>query len=285
MNETVYPLVVRRLLIDLQPGFDQRWFGGDSFKTAFFNAMSMTFPVGEQFFMDSVRDCIPLIPESKRSKFELEVKGFVGQEATHRRIHDLFNQQLEKQGFANRIAVRLKNRADQLQNKSPLHRLAATAAYEHYTAVMSEWALSHPQVFNGVPTAVADMWMWHASEESEHKSVAFDVYQAAGGNLKWRRHWMRLVSINFVWNLGVQTVVNLRHDRALFKLSTWTSAYSFFFGACGLARKTFKPLREYMQQDFHPEKVGQPELSRTWLAENKHKWVSVGKSATLQTIN
>ena len=48
-------LVVRRLLIDLETPFERHWCGGDAFRTAFFNALSMSFPVGEQFFIDAVR--------------------------------------------------------------------------------------------------------------------------------------------------------------------------------------------------------------------------------------
>ena len=49
-------LVVRRLLIDLETPFAQRWNGGDAFRSAFFSALSMSFPVGEQFFIDAVRE-------------------------------------------------------------------------------------------------------------------------------------------------------------------------------------------------------------------------------------
>ena len=46
-------LVIRKLLVDLNTPFPARWNGGDAFRSAFFNALSMSFPVGEQFFMDS----------------------------------------------------------------------------------------------------------------------------------------------------------------------------------------------------------------------------------------
>ena len=55
-------LVVRRLLIDLETAFAQRWNGGDAFRSAFFSALSMSFPVGEQFFIDSVREGVKKLP-------------------------------------------------------------------------------------------------------------------------------------------------------------------------------------------------------------------------------
>ncbi len=34
----------------------RHWFGGDAFKTRFFDAMSLLFPEGEKFFIQCVRD-------------------------------------------------------------------------------------------------------------------------------------------------------------------------------------------------------------------------------------
>ena len=94
-------LVVRRLLIDLQAPFARRWNGGDAFRSALFDALSMSFPVGEQFFIDAVRLGMKALPAAERERLEPEVQGFIGQEATHRRIHALFNAQLDAQGHRN----------------------------------------------------------------------------------------------------------------------------------------------------------------------------------------
>ena len=92
-------LVVRRLLIDLETPFARHWCGGDAFRSALFNALSMSFPVGEQFFIDAVRDGHKALPVDKQAQFADEVRGFIGQEATHRRIHALFNGHLDRQGL------------------------------------------------------------------------------------------------------------------------------------------------------------------------------------------
>jgi len=84
-------LVVRQLLIDLNAPVAARWNGGDAFRSAWFNALSMSFPVGEQYFIDSVRQGLKTLPEAVRQRYAGEVQGFNGQEATHRRVHALFN--------------------------------------------------------------------------------------------------------------------------------------------------------------------------------------------------
>ena len=103
-------LTVRRLLVDLEAPIERLWNGGDAFRTAWFNALSMSFPVGEQFFIDSVREGVKQLSPEQREAFAAEVAGFIGQEATHRRIHGLFNAHLERQGLVNHWEVRARRR-------------------------------------------------------------------------------------------------------------------------------------------------------------------------------
>jgi predicted metal-dependent hydrolase len=142
-------LVVRKLLVDLNTPFAARWNGGDAFRSAFFSALSMSFPVGEQFFMDSVRAGFKTLPEDKRAQFATEVQGFVGQEATHRRIHALFNGHLERMGYANTIAERATARIKKQAHLDPRMHVAGTAATEHFTALFADWMLRHPEALDG----------------------------------------------------------------------------------------------------------------------------------------
>ena len=261
-------LVVRRLLIDLDAPFERHWNGGDPFRTAFFNALSMSFPIGEQFFIDSLRSGVKTMPEAQRASFETEVQGFIGQEATHRRVHSLFNDQLARQGYTNTWEPRARVRIARLNAiEDPRHAVAATAATEHFTAILAEHLLIHPQALEGAEPRLRTMWLWHASEEAEHRSVAFDVYRALGGSESWRRRWMRLVSWHFTTDVLRQTARNLWHDGELLRWRTLKSAASFFFGEHGLVRHTFKPWRDYFKPSFHPMQQG-GELAERWLAEN-----------------
>ena len=146
------------------------WFGGHAFKTAWFNAMSITFPLGEKFFIDSVRHYSDRIDDPKLQE---DIRGFCGQEGFHRREHDLYNRTLcdlrgyDLQYLEGRLA---KNIA--LSNKyySPLQQLAMTAALEHITAIMAESSLSDGSPMNEVgDAAMRDLWDWHAAEEMEHR--------------------------------------------------------------------------------------------------------------------
>lgn len=268
-------LVVRRLMIDLETPFARHWCGGDAFRSALFNALSMSFPVGEQFFIDSVRNGMKALPHDKQEQYRAEVQGFIGQEATHRRIHSLYNDHLEKQGLINIWAPRAQKRLKPLEGSDPRHWLAITAANEHFTAIFAEWMLRNHDLLDGSEPRLKTLWLWHASEESEHKSTAFDLYQALGGNYEWRIKWFRRITVFFLGDTLRQTVNNLRRDSMLWKWSTWKSAASYLFGRRGLLRQSYRPWREYIRRDFHPNQQ-ESELARRWLADNADKYSVVG---------
>lgn len=270
-------LSVRRLLIDLEPSFARHWFGGDPFRTALFNALSMSFPAGEQFFIDAVRRAHQALPADQRAAFDAEVRGFVGQEATHRRIHALFNGHLQAQGYVNEWEQRIPARVAFIERGDPRHALAATACYEHFTAIFAEWLLRHPARFDGVEPRLAAMWQWHSAEESEHRGTAFDLYVALGGDRRWRVRWMRIVTFHFVGDLARQTVCNLKRDGELWRWRTWKSGARTLFGRGGLIRECFGPWREWFRRDFHPMKQAAPGGAR-WLEQNAQAYSLVGQA-------
>ncbi len=257
-------LPVRRLLIDLRTPLPRHWNGGDTFRTAFFNALSMSFPVGEQFFIDSVRAGMAALPDAERARLEPELRGFIGQEASHRQIHALFNGHLVRQGLVNRWEPRARRRMAQLQGKDLRAGLAVTAAIEHFTAIMAEYLLAHELPLAGAEPRLALMWQWHASEELEHRSVAFDLYRALGGSERWRRRLFWLISWHFSTDLMRQTVNNLWRDGSLWRVATWRSAAALLLGRDGLLRSLYQPWRAYLAPDFHPGPQG-GEAGPRWL--------------------
>jgi uncharacterized protein len=276
-------LTIRRLLIDLESSFPRRWAGGDAFLTAWFNALSMSFPEGEQFFINSVREGYKALPAPQQSEFEEAVRGFVGQEATHRRLHSLYNAQLTAQGLINHWEPRIRTRTARLAGADPRHALAITAANEHFTALLAHHLLTTPALLQGAEPRLELLWQWHSAEECEHRSVAFDLYRALGGNLRWQRRWMVMVTLFLLTDTWRQTLHNLWRDGALFAPSTWVSATRFLFGAQGIVRLTFKPWAQYFRKGFHPEQQDE-RAALHWLAHHGQSYTAVGAKTATQPV-
>jgi uncharacterized protein len=268
-------LVVRRLLVDMEKPIARHWCAGDAFRTALFNALSMSFPFGEQFFIDSVREGFKALPPEKQDRFRAEVQGFVGQEATHRRLHSLYNEHLEKQGLKNDWDPRARARMKVLEGQDIRHWLGITAANEHFTAIFADFMLHNADLLGDQDERLKTLWLWHSAEESEHKSTAFDLYQALGGSHEWRVRWMRRVTVFFLMDTLRQTFNNLREDGTLWKWSTWKSGLGYLFGKRGLVTQTYKPWKAYFRRDFHPSQQDSSASVR-WLQEHSDRFVPVG---------
>ena len=169
------------------------------------------------------------------------MQGFIGQEATHRRLHALFNGHLEKLGLVNDWEPRAAARLKQMEGEDVRHWLGITAANEHFTAIFADFMLHNPDLLDGADPRLKTLWLWHSAEESEHKSTAFDLYQALGGSHEWRVKWMRRVTFFFLTTRCARPRATSGSDGTLWKWSTWKSAASYLFGRRGLVRQTYGP--------------------------------------------
>jgi predicted metal-dependent hydrolase len=71
------------------------WLGGDVTATAVFNALSLTFPIGERLFIDAVRN----YRDQVSGQLLAETKAFIAQEAIHSREHVGLNAGLDRSHY------------------------------------------------------------------------------------------------------------------------------------------------------------------------------------------
>lgn len=259
-------LVVRRLGIDLDAPVARHWCGGDAFRTALFNALSMSFPAGEQVFIDSVRRGVAALPPDQRPRFADEVQAFVGQEATHRHVHARFNARIEAHGLVNHWERRILARRERVMARLGTRNwVGVTAATEHWTAILAQHLLAQPWLLADAEPRLRLLWQWHSAEELEHRSTAFDLYRALGGNERWRTRLFLTVSAYFVVDLLRQTVHNLWRDGTWWRPSTWASAWSVLLGRRGIVRCGFASWKRYLAADFHPSQAD-GSAGKRWLA-------------------
>ncbi|MGP3791992.1 metal-dependent hydrolase [Pseudomonas sp. B392_1p] len=240
-----------------QPDFDlpsplpRHWHSGDAFKSHFFNAMSVLFPDGERFFIDSVRLFRDQIEDPELRE---EIRGFIGQEGHHSREHQDYNQRLRDLGYNIDYLERgLQRRlAFVKRHLSPELQLAATCAVEHLTAILANALLSNPAWMDGADPRLARLWRWHALEETEHKAVAFDVYQQVCGSPWLRRRAMVQSTLFFTWD----TLKGMRHmlkrDGLLWNWRVWRDGLVWLWGSRGIFRPLVRDYLDFYRRDFHP---------------------------------
>lgn len=225
---------------------------------------SALFPEGEDFFVRSVRHYRDRITDPALKR---QVAGFIGQEALHSRAHANFNEKLARLGYRTRQIDRGTRIALWFAGHFtlPRTRLAITAALEHVTATLAENLLSREdvQALHDIPE-VRDLFIWHALEESEHKAVAFDVYQEISGNTLVRTTVMRLVLAGSVvgMSLGVlaSTLVDRQGRRQCSLRESWRALKQSPFAD----RRLWDRLRDYNRRDFHPSQNDATELIDHW---------------------
>lgn len=242
------------------------WYDNNAFKSTYMNALSCLFPEGERMFIDAVRDNKDKVSDPKLLE---QIKGFIKQEAIHGHEHHLFNEYLDSMGYpASKIEAFEKKEKRLMRKWVPaIDRLALTCAVEHFTAIMAHDLLQHPERSDGVDENFKQLWRWHAIEETEHKAVAFDVYQAVGGGYLRRMLAMVVVTIMFCLRASIVQGIFLWKDGKLFSPSTWIDGFKFYFGKDGLTRSIFKNYLDYYRTDFHPWDHDNREYLESWIEE------------------
>ena len=230
------------------------WLGGDPVATAFYNALSVTFPKGEGFFIDSVRrfrDCAD-------AALAEDIAAFTRQEVAHTREHAAFNRRVADAGYdVSALEARVDARLAFVRTKPPIASLAATMALEHFTAILAHALLADPRHLADADPAAAAMWRWHAVEEIEHKGVAYDTWLAATRDWPRFRRWsvksrvMLLVTRNFLVDRTRGVLELLRQD-GLTGPRVWVAVAWFALARPGMMRRIAGAWAGFFRPGFHP---------------------------------
>ena len=153
------------------------WHSDSPFLTHYFTSMSLLFPGGEKFFIDSVGNFEAEITDPLLRE---QVKAFTAQESQHTHQHRLYDRLMTRNGVpVQRYEGWIESVLQLARRWLPLKaQLAVTIALEHFTAVFANQLLSEPRFTEGMHPSVRPLWLWHAVEETEHKAVCYDVYHA-----------------------------------------------------------------------------------------------------------
>jgi predicted metal-dependent hydrolase len=264
---------VRHVDFGLEKEIPNNWFKGNFLITHFVNSFHLIFPDGEKYFIRSVKAHEEFVQDPELKK---RVKAFIAQEIIHGNEHKTFWENLKKKGYDIDTFLKLYNSTTYEFLEPNLekvfgakHGLAVTVALEHFTASLAEFAFKDLNELEGVPENMRQMLLWHASEEIEHKSVAFDVLKAVDDSYALRMRGLLHATIT----LSVYTIIGfVMFLLQEIKKGTFISPFEFwefFTHFISLARTMGKEIGHYMQPDFHPDQVANEHLAQYFFEKYK----------------
>ena len=163
------------------------------------------------------------------------------------------------------VDARLRRLLDRVRRTLPPEsELAATCALEHFTALLAEALLRDPRLQDELHPGVRTLWLWHALEESEHKAVAFDVYQAAGGGYPRRAAIMLLTTIIFFAVTATVHARLLKANGTLWRPWRWARAATRMWIRPGYLTRLAPGYLDYFRPRFHPDDRDTRALLAEW---------------------
>jgi predicted metal-dependent hydrolase len=147
--------------------------------------LNVVLPAAERWFVETYNEALPLVKDPKLAE---DIRGFIGQEATHADVHDkvlreyMVHHGVDVAPILDQIEYVFEKVLAPSKSSDPAKRLNhlcdrlwLIAAIEHYTAVMGDFALNCSWDEHGADPTMVDLFRWHGAEEVEHRMVAHDV--------------------------------------------------------------------------------------------------------------
>lgn len=261
-------VVTRDLHFPMNTGNVARhWFNNDPWTTHWMNAILAAVPDGERWVMNSARRQLEKLADPEVRKAALE---FIRQERIHAREHDEMNAVGVQHGVPiNKVEGVFKLIRKQLQHRlSDDMQSSIAAAFEHFTAIISSVLLEHPELFDDTHPELRAMLYWHFVEETEHKSVSFDVFvDASGGGLRSYRlrtsGMLLAIALGFPIMIGNQSYL-LYKDRQVFNLRSAAHMAKVLFVRPGILSKVLGGVFPYFSPTFHPWDDDNRAVIRVW---------------------
>lgn len=238
----------------------QYWNMGNPVLTHFDNAFSIMVPPGERFFIDSVRHYEGLVTDDEGREL---IRAFVQQEGLHGQAHDVFNATLAKFGVdvASQDAHATTTFRRARRWLPAKVQLGITVFSEHLTAVGAHTLLSSDTAEDEMDPQMLDFWRWHAAEELEHKSVAFDLFHRVGGG-----YATRMVSV--LAAAAFLAVPMVRIARSMMRDDPHVPSPSERRDAAAFQRMILRRqaglLLAYFSPNFHPWQIDDTAMLEQW---------------------
>lgn len=237
---------------------DTHFFCNTELASAYFHALSIFLTFGEDLVIDTARYHRDFV---KDPELKQRVTSLIGQEAIHSKLHNDFNETLSDNGYpvafyrylAGKIFVYVFN---QMPHRLQLSMMAGV---EHFTAVLAEFMMKHEEIFfMSDDEKQRALWMWHMLEESEHKDIAFDVFETLSGNyaLRITGFLLAFVAIVMLVPVAASLIPIIRKPSHLISLDYWKDVVRSIDVLAGprhgIFGSTLGHVFDYLRPGFHP---------------------------------
>lgn len=265
-KQNTSPIVIRSIAPKLGPEVPKKYFFDNPYLTHLLNSLSLLFPAGEDGFVKSVQHYKSEITDKKLRQ---EIKAFTGQELLHSKIHEDYNQwisEITPHGKTRRAKQdhRIAQVFARMQSFSPTYALASTVALEHMTATLAAALLKSPALIDGIHKEPRKVWIWHAIEEIEHRSVAFDVYQQISGSYGLRCLALIQATMGVIASTLISMVAFLWGDKELFNGKALVQFLKTLLGKGGYLRLVAPAYGRFFLKCFHPAHEPYESLVLEW---------------------
>ncbi|MEH6714676.1 metal-dependent hydrolase [Parasphingorhabdus flavimaris] len=249
----------------------RRWIGGDPYASAFFNCLSAIFPKGEALFIEVLKKYRDRTPP----KLQGEIRSFIQQEATHSREHHFFNQHLASCDLdISRLEESISNVVSYIRAQPEIIHLVATMCIEHITAILAAEVIANPRHFEHADEEQRKLWLWHSSEEVEHKGVAYDTWLHITRDWNPLKRWyvrsafMAKISLGFTIN-RTRGVIDLLRQDGITGFRAWIGLAHYALVGPAPLRRTIWPWLQFFKPGFHPWDIDDRHLIQ--LAESEYE--------------
>src|SRR5690554_5256684 len=100
---------------------------------------------------------------------------------------------------------------------------------EHYMLTLEELGSMDPRM--------AKLWAWHAIEEAEHKSVAFDVFKTVSNHDCTRLSETVATTYNFMTFTTLDMIIQTRHSGRITHFKMWLGGLNYIWARPRVFRK------------------------------------------------
>lgn len=275
-NRPISPMLnPRKFRMSRPVPMGRHWMNDDPVGTAFYNSLSISFPHAEVYMIDSLKPWREHVSEPMRQ----EINAFIQQELNHSREHIAFNRGMIEAGYEFKSVEKdIINLVQKLNMRDDLSRLQMTMCMEHLTAVISAELLSDERHLAGAETELRNMWLWHATEEIEHKAVAYNVWLEATKDWSGLRRWANrslfftAISYRFFSN-RLSAQIHLLQQDGYSKSAAFFAMMRYGLKKGGLLRRLAKPWAAFYKVNFHP-----------WSVDDRHL-IAAGESQFIMDDN